>query len=335
MPAHTGVLLINIGTPSAPTRKAVKRYLSRFLFDKRVITIPSAPRFLLVKGIIAPFRSKKSAKEYQRIWSEKGSPLQYYSDSLCKKLQNRLGNDFKVFFAMRYSNPDIGQTLAEMHRYNFKQIIVIPQYPQNASSTTGSSLEEVFRQFCNWNEIPGIHIIPPFFDRPQFIKLWAKRVMKANPDNYDAVLFSYHGLPESHLKDSHLTECDIKNCDCEFTHGNYHCYKAQCIETSRLIASEAEVSKDKIYTSFQSRFSKNWIGPFTDEKIKQLASEGNKRILVLCPAFVTDCLETIAEIGMDLRDSFLDAGGTDFKLLTCLNNQDDWADVLKEFILDK
>ncbi len=326
-----GVLLINIGTPDQPQTRSVRRFLTRFLSDKRVISINVLARFLLVRCIIAPFRSPRSAGEYQRIWTAEGSPLTVHSQRYAEGLQRALGGEFAVHQAMRYSHPDIAHTLAQMQAQQYRQLIILPLYPQNASSTTGSTVEEAFAHIAKWGSIPGISLIPPFYDSPQFVRSFAQNIAAYNITDYDAVLFSYHGLPESHLPEC-IANCSGKECTSSDPLTRRHCYKYQCLATTQLLAREAGIPEEKVHSSFQSRLSAKWITPFTDSVVLQLLGEGRSRLLVVCPAFAVDCLETVGEIGIHLRQTFMDAGGTQFDLVPCLNASAHWVEASAELI---
>lgn len=318
-----GVLLINIGTPARPDTVSVRTFLVRFLMDRRVITLPAFARFLLVHGIIGPLRSKRSAREYQLVWQSGGSPLAIHSQAFARGLQAELGSGYGVHLAMRYSQPDIAEVLGEMYSRRYQQIIVMPMYPQNASSTTGSAAEEVFRQLGRWDAVPGINVIAPFYDQPEFIRSMVHRLSAYSMQDYDAAVFSYHGLPASHLP-ACISSCK-GTCTATGTPESRHCYKRQCLATTDLLAAAAGIAPEMCVTTFQSRMSKNWIGPFTDTRAEQLLAEGKTRLLVISPAFTADCLETVGEVGIHLRDTFLAAGGARFDMVPCLNGDAFWT----------
>ena len=319
-----GVLLINIGTPERPDTGSVRKFLMRFLMDRRVISIPAVARMLLVRGIIGPLRSKRSAREYRLIWQAGGSPLTVHSQAFAQGLQAELGGTFAVHLAMRYSQPDIAEVLGAMQARQYQQIIVMPMYPHNASSTTGSAAEEVFRQLARWDSVPGISVIAPFYDQPEFIRSMAHRISAFSMADYDTAVFSYHGLPASHLP-ACISSCGNGACTASGTAASRHCYKRQCLATTDLLAAAAGIAPERCVTSFQSRMSKSWIGPFTDTRAEQLLAEGKTRLLVISPAFAADCLETLGEVGIHLRGHFLAAGGTRFDTVPCLNGDAFWT----------
>jgi len=302
--------------------------------DKRVISLPLLPRFLLVYGVIGLFRSPKSAKLYQALWTEKASPLLHYSLSLEQKVQQMLGIGYIVRTAMRYSEPRIESVLDEFKRKQIDRVVAVPLYPQYASSTTGSSIEAMFKIVCRWSEIPAIEVRPPFYADPWFVHQLGLAMQPYLMKSYDAIVFSYHGLPESHLKNVHAGSCGYNGCSESITDSNKNCYRAQCYETTRKVSKELGLGNDiTVVTSFQSRLSRKWIGPFTDESMDKLLVEGKKRVLVVCPSFVADCLETTIEIGVELKHQFMERGGELLDVVPCLNDSDEWAHALSRFIL--
>jgi len=330
---QTSVLLVNVGTPDSHSLKDVRRYLSQFLNDRRVITLPAVLRKILVNGIIIPFRTRKSSKLYKQLWTEKGSPLLYYSQELVLKLQQELGESFKVCLAMRYGNPSLDNVLNKAKATNPDEIIIVPLYPQYASSTTGSVFEAIMNKIKHWEIIPGIKLINQFYGQPEFIKAFKNQIESYNPDKYDHILFSYHGLPLDHIKQVHPSE-QIEECTCinEMTaHGKF-CYRAVCYETTRLLVKELNISSNRFSVGFQSRLSKNWLTPFSDEVVKELAEKGVKKLLVVAPSFVTDCLETIIEIQEEYHELFLSNGGEELTLVKSLNSNDIWSQALAKII---
>ena len=333
MSAKTGVLLIQLGTPDSPSVGDVRKYLFEFLNDPRVIDIPWLLRKLLVNLIIVPFRAPKSAKIYKELWTENGSPLLIYSQSLKAKLQKKLGDDFEVNLGMRYKNPHLKDVLAEMEKKNYKKIIVFPLFPHYASASTGTALEKVMELVKKWTVIPEIKFISEFHNDEDYIKTVAARGEKYNIDDYDHVLFSYHGLPTRQLNNVHSQnyKCDLINCG-EMNEGNKYCYRAQCFSTTRLIAEKLNIPAEKYTVSFQSRLDKKWLEPFSDKVVIQKAKEGSKKLLVFSPAFVADCLETTIEIGDEYNELFKENGGEKVQLVESLNDRDDWVDAVKNII---
>jgi len=333
----TGVLIINLGTPDSPAVKDVRRYLREFLMDRRVIDIPFWRRFLLINLIIAPFRAPESAKGYHELWTTDGSPLKAHGQKLEGFLQESLGMDFYVRLAMRYQSPSIKSVLSSFKDKGFKQLIVIPLYPQYASSSSGSTMEEVMRIIKDWEVIPEIKVVSQFFDHPLYIKSFVelgKKYMAQEP--YDHYLFSYHGLPEHQImKSSCDNYCRLGDCCSVFHSKNQYCYRAQCFETTRLLVKELGIRQEDYTICFQSRLGKTpWIKPYTDNVIKELSSKGIKRVLVFSPAFVADCLETTVEIGMEYKKLFQERGGELWQLVESLNVHPTWVECLKQIVLE-
>lgn len=324
------VLLINLGTPDNPGTAAVRKYLRSFLTDPRVIDTSPLSRFLLVYGAILPFRSSKSAHQYQKIWSENGSPLLYHSNKLKNKVQDELGDQYLVELAMRYQNPSLELALEKIRAAQPEEIIVLPLYPQYASSSTGSSLEKVLDILKKWEVIPSVRIISTFYDNPDFVRCFAEEAKKFNPNEYDHILFSFHGLPERQIKKASehygSNSCFLGNCCEEINSKNKFCYRANCFKTAHLIEEYLQLPKEKYTICFQSRLGRSeWIKPYTDEVIKQKARQGHKKLLVLSPAFVADCLETIHEISTEYQQLFQKHGGTTLDLVPSLNATAPWV----------
>lgn len=334
MNKKTGVLLINLGTPDSPSVKDVRSYLSQFLNDPRVIDIPWLWRKLLVNLIIVPFRAPKSAHVYKKLWTDNGSPLLYYSVVVQKLLQHELGEGYAVHLAMRYKNPAIPDVLELMRRNNYDDIVVLPLFPQYASASTGSALEEVMRVVRKWWVIPEIRFISQYYDHPTFINAIVERGRRFNLTDYDHILFSYHGLPERQVdKVYDAGRCAEHNCENEITQENKYCYKATCYATTRLIAEKMAIPKENYTVCFQSRLDKKWLKPFSDEVVEGCAKRGMKKILVFSPAFTADCLETIIEIGEEYQEIFTAHGGEKVQLVESLNDHPMWIQCLKELVL--
>lgn len=334
MSAKTGVLLIQLGTPDSPSVGDVRKYLFEFLNDPRVIDIPWLLRKILVNIIIVPFRAPKSAKIYKQLWTDNGSPLLYYSEIFKDKLQKLLGEDYEVELSMRYQNPSMDNVLEEMRKKNYKKIIVFPLFPQYAGASSGSAIEKALRIIKGWTVIPEIKVISEFHNDASYINTFVTRGMKYNIDEYDHVLFSYHGLPTRQLNDVHSPgySCDMLNCKA-INEGNKFCYRAQCFSTTKLIADKLNIPEEKYTVCFQSRLDKKWLEPFSDKIIVQKAKEGAKKILVFSPAFVADCLETTIEIGYEYNELFKEHGGEKVQLVESLNDGDDWAEAARDILL--
>ncbi len=329
----TAVLLINVGTPDSPSVKDVRKYLFQFLNDRRVIDIPWLLQKILVNFIIVPFRAPKSAKFYELLWSEKGSPLLFHGNNVKNMLQDQLKDNYKVFLAMRYGNPGINKVLDEIHAGGFSKIIVLPMFPHYAASSTGTAVAAVMEKIKNWTVIPEVRFVNQFYNHPGFIDAFVKRIQGYHPEQYDHVIFSYHGLPVRHISKIH-PGVDCQNCDCNVqfpAHGEF-CYKATCYETTRLIASKLGLKKENYTQSFQSRLSDKWLKPFTDKLLRQKASEGVTKMLIVSPAFVSDCLETSVELGIDYKNQFIKAGGNHMEYVESLNEMPEWIDVMKDIV---
>ena len=333
----TGVLLINLGTPDSPSTKDVRKYLTQFLNDPRVIDIHPVGRFVLVNGVIVPFRSSKSAKLYQHIWTTEGSPLLTNSIKMKILLQETLDDSFVVELGMRYQNPSIESALNKLREQQVERIIIIPLYPQYASSSTGSSVEEALRIIREWEVTPSIKIISKFYDNPEFINACEAVAKKYTLNDYDHIVFSYHGLPERHIMKgaAHYggNTCKLGSCCDVITKNNQYCYRANCFETTRQLVKRLNIPEGKYETTFQSRLNDNWIKPYSDKVIEEKAKEGKKKILVFSPAFVADCLETIYEIGIEYNDLFKKHGGEKIQLVESLNDHPKWIEALKNMVL--
>ncbi len=327
----TGVLIVNLGTPDSPAVPDVRKYLREFLMDERVIDIPLASRWPLVNLIIAPFRAPKSAKIYRELWTENGSPLLYYGRKNEKELQILLGDEYVVKLGMRYQEPNIKKALDELYKYPLKSLIVIPLFPQYASATTGSVHQKVMEIVSQWIIIPEIKFIDRYFDHPLFIKAFAEKAAATLRDkDYDHFLFSYHGLPERQIyKGSFRNYCQLGDCCNTWGAKNLNCYRAQCFETSRLLARELQIPEEKYSVVFQSRLGKDpWIQPYAENVIKSLPGIDKKRVAVMVPSFVADCLETIIEVGDEFKEFFIEAGGEEWIFIESLNDSDTWMKLL-------
>ncbi|MEO8794464.1 MAG: ferrochelatase [Daejeonella sp.] len=330
-----GILLINLGTPDSPATADVRKYLKEFLMDGRVIDVNPVVRNFLVKGIIVPFRGPKSAKLYKEIWSEEtGSPLLHYSKLQKKLLQESLGDDYHVELAMRYQTPSIEEALEKLKDAQVESIKVIPLFPHYASASTGSVLDKVMKLISNWQTIPNLSFVNSFHNNEKMIETFAQNAEKYQPETFDHILFSFHGLPQRQLvKSDHSGEhcLKVENCCQTLTENNKFCYSAQCYDTARLIAEKMNIEKDKFTVCFQSRLGKDpWVQPYTSEVIKDLAAKGIKRLLVFCPAFVADCLETVYEVTVEYGDEFKALGGEHVQLVESLNDHPIWISALAD-----
>jgi len=330
-----GVLLVNLGSPVAPRTPEVRRYLREFLSDPRVIDIPALPRWLLLNVFILPFRPRRTALAYRKIWTEHGSPLLVHGEALQKALETRV--DGPVALAMRYGQPSIPAVLRDLKRRGADRIVVLPLYPQAASASSGSVLECVYAEAGReWN-VPDVVTVPAFFDDPGFIAAWeavGRPVLEsAKPDH---VLFSFHGLPERQIRkaDDSGSHCLTHAACCDTIQlVNRNCYRAQCFATAKHVAEALGLPADRYTVSFQSRLGRDpWIKPYTDHLLRDFPGKGVKRLVVFCPAFVADCLETLEEIGLRGRDAFLAAGGDAFAMVPSLNTHPRWVETVVELI---
>ena len=330
-----GVLLVNLGTPDGPDRGAVYRYLKEFLTDGRVIDYPWLPRNLLVRGIIAPFRSGSSAKLYKRLWTDEGSPLKLYGYSVKEKLQHSLGDQYHVELAMRYQSPALPEALENLKKLNVSQIIVMPMFPQYASATTGSVHQRVMEIVCKWQSIPEVSFANSYADNKYIIQAFVENAKKYDLSSYDHFVFSFHGVPQRQLtKACHNDHClKVENCCTQISPANQFCYSAQCHQTAYAIVDQLQLTKDQYTVCFQSRLGfEDWTKPYTSDVLEHLVEEGKKRVLVFSPAFVADCLETTIEIGYEYKEEFDEAGGEALDLVESLNDSDLWIQSIKDMV---
>lgn len=331
----TGVLLVNLGTPDSPARKDVYKYLKQFLLDKRVIDVPWLQRNLLVRGIIAPFRSGSASKLYQELWTENGSPLKHYGNVLADGVQELLGDDFVVQLAMRYQNPSIPNGIDSLMNQNVKEIIVLPLFPHYASASTGSVHEEVMRFIgTKMNTVP-VKFIGSFFDYEPMIDVFVEHARRYDLDSYDHFLFSYHGLPQRQIKKSDTCNHCLKDGCCDtLSDKNRYCYSAHCFATTRALVAKLGLKEGQYSNCFQSRLGKDpWVQPYTSDVIEERAAKGDKRMLVFCPAFVADCLETTIEVKVEYLEEFQEKGGEHIDLVESLNGNPKWIKGVRDLVL--
>lgn len=331
----TGLLLLNLGSPAAPTPQAVGAYLREFLMDGYVIDVPAPLRWLLVNVAIVPRRKYASAKLYQSIWTEAGSPLIVNVKALATGLQEALGESFQVAVGMRYGEPSTAKGLAELHAA--ERIIVLPLYPQYAESSYETAVQAVKRAAREQSCLERMEILPSFYDQPAYLDSSAELIRHHLAQHPNAhVVFSYHSLPVRHLKrlDATRQHC-FKRADCceRITEANASCYRAQCVATTRALAERLGLPKEGYSLSFQSRLGRQeWIGPQTEDLLQQLAQRGIREVVVTCPSFVSDCLETLEEITVRARQVFLAAGGRKLTLIPALNAEPFWVTALAGWI---
>lgn len=331
----TGVLLVNLGSPKSPSPGDVGKFLREFLMDKHVIDIPFLSRWFLVNVVISPLRKFRSAKAYSRIWNKvgAGSPLVAYTRDLSEQLKNEVSENWPVAWAMRYGEPSITENLRRLAEQKVSRLLVVPLYPQEAASSSGT-VREVVAKWAEKSTIP-VYVTEPFFAAKEFLHAQAEVVRKQIGSDYQgAVVFSFHGLPERHVRKADVTNSGClshKNCCEPLTSRNSHCYRAQCMYTAKQVAELAGLKPGSWRAGFQSGLGKDpWLEPKTTDMIKELYTQGYKDIAVSCPSFVADCLETIDEIGNELRHEFLQMGGRSLRLITALNVEPVWVKALGE-----
>lgn len=336
----TAVLLIQLGTPDSPKTSDVRRYLSEFLNDPRVIDLPWLARKLLVNGIIVPFRAPKSAKIYKELWDRgKGqSPLLVHTQKVQEKLKVRLkSSNVDVYMAMRYQNPSMADVMEEMRALHYDHVIVLPLFPQYASASSGSAIERAMKIMSTWWTTPEISIVNQFWDNSGYIDSIVERSKAFNLKDYDHILFSYHGLPEKHVDKVYEGDnlCSEAPCETEINDKNSMCYKATSYATTRLIADKLGLKEEDYTVCFQSRLDKKWLTPFSDKVVEEQGRRGAKKLLAFSPAFVADCLETVIEIGHEYQDIFEDHGGEKIQLVPSSNDHERFIDGLEEIIRKK
>lgn len=305
-PGKLGVLITNLGSPAAPTAAALRPYLKQFLSDPRVVEVPRVLWWLILNGIILRVRPRKSAHAYASVWTDEGSPLALYTQAQCEKLQQSLGTEIIVDWAMRYGTPSIEDKIQSLQDRGVRKLLVLPLYPQYSAATTASTFDALAADFTRRRWIPELRFITQYHDEPGYIDAIAKSIeaYRIQHGSADKLVFSYHGVPLRYLHNG----------------DPYHC---QCLKTTRLVAEKLGLNHDDIITSFQSRFGREeWLKPYTDETLKALPAKGVKSVQVICPGFSSDCLETIEEIGIENRDYFLGAGGEHYDYIPALNDSD-------------
>lgn len=337
-----GVLLVNLGTPDSPSHSDVRRFLREFLSDRPVMDMHPVSGFLLRNLVILPFRPRRSAAAYRKIWTPQGSPLLVHGIALRDALATSLGPAYAVELAMRYGKPSIGSILETWRSTaDLSRLLLVPLFPQYATAATGSVLTRCFEQIARTEsgQQPAIHTLPAFYDRPEFISAWAaiarEPLAAFAPDH---VLLSFHGLPESHIRAADATGAHcLKQNDCcdAISAAERGCYRAQCHATGRELTAALDLPNDTWSIGFQSRLGRTpWIRPYAIDLLPALAERGVHRLAVLCPAFVADCLETLEEIAIQMRERWLALGGDDLFLVPCPNAQPAWVTALAEMIRD-
>ena len=330
-----GVLLVNLGSPDSTNPKDVKKYLDEFLMDPRVIDVPRWARILLVRGIILNTRPKKSAAAYKKIWWKEGSPLIVLSERLQKKIQEKV--TIPVALAMRYGSMTLQNGLQDLVNQGVDDVLVIPLYPQFAMATTETidvKIAELQKEFFPQLETTSL---PSFYKKSEYIDVLSASISERLKDaDYEHLLFSYHGIPERHIRKSDITKshCQIDGTCCETpSKAHQFCYRHQCLDTTKRVAEKLNLKEGTFSTSFQSRLGFDpWLQPYTDRTIERMGLAGTKKMAIVTPAFVSDCLETLEEIAMEGEEIFHEVGGKEFTVVPCLNDRDDWAKVMADWI---
>ncbi len=330
--AKRAILLVNLGSPASTSVADVRRYLREFLGDERVLDLPAPARWLLLEGIILRTRPKKSAHAYQQVWTDRGSPLILTSESVREKLAATLGADTPVYLAMRYGQPSIASVLAQMIADGVTEVLLFPQYPHYAMSSWETVVVKVYAEAARQSPALRVSCVQPFYADPDYIEALHRVSAPYLAQPHDHLLFSYHGIPERHLRkaDSSKAHC-LTVADCCATCSPLHatCYRAQVLATTRALVARAGIPAEKFSVSFQSRLAgEPWLTPFTDHVLAELPKAGKKNLLVICAAFTADCLETLEEIRGEGRDIFVGAGGVNFQQIPCLNDQPPYIDFL-------
>jgi len=338
-PAPSGVLLINLGTPDSPSVSDVRNYLREFLSDPYVIDLPAPLRFALLWGLILPFRPSRSAKAYRQIWTDRGSPLRFHGEDLLARLQDDSmwnSSPGPIGFAMRYGRPSYCDALDQLHKAGAHHVRVFPMFPQYSESAWLTAVKACDAAAAQRGMTTSA--VQPFYDHPRYLDVLAKRTA-AHLDSYpaDKLLMSFHGLPERHIRrtDASTTGHCLQRAGCcdTMVSANRNCYRAHCYATARGLAERLELTAEAWEVSFQSRLGRTpWIQPFTDHRIPEIAAAGCRRLAVVCPSFVADCLETIEEIGITAAKSFQAHGGEELHLVPALNSEPSWAKVVAELV---
>ncbi|WP_017444087.1 ferrochelatase [Gayadomonas joobiniege] len=320
--AKMGVLLINLGTPDAPDKASLRRYLKEFLADPRVVEVPRAVWWFILNGVILNIRPGRSAKAYQTVWTEQGSPLLIHTQAQADKLLCRLkkdhGGDIIVDFAMRYGNPSISKKLDDMMAKGVRKLLVLPMYPQYSGATTASTFDAIAKDFVQRRWLPDFRFVSHYHDYPAYIKALANKIESfwSQHGRAEKLMFSYHGVPKKYL---------LKG-------DPYFC---ECHKTSRLVAEQLQLSENEYITCFQSRFGREeWLQPYADKTLEALPNQGIKSVQVVCPGFSADCLETIEEMGIENKDVFLNAGGESYQYIDALNSDDEHIEALASLVKD-
>jgi len=332
-----GVLLVNLGSPESPTAKDVKPYLDEFLMDERVIDVNKVLRNIIVRGIILQTRPKKSAEAYAKIWWEEGSPLVVISERFTNKVRKQ--TTLPVALGMRYGKMTIKNALQELKDKGVDDVLLVPLYPHYAMSSFETVVVKAMEVKDEFFSNMKITTLPPFYKNPEYVKVLSESIAEGLKNfDYDHILFSYHGIPERHIRKSDPTKFHCKidgNCCSTNSVAHHTCYRHQCYEMTERIKAFLKLPEDKVSLSFQSRLPNDpWLKPYTDFEFERFPKEGKKKLAVITPAFVSDCLETLEEIAMEGKHQFQEAGGEDYIHIPCLNDNDAWVQVMADWIKD-
>lgn len=324
------VILLNLGTPAEPTAKGLRDFYRYFFSDPYVFDFNPLGRWLLRNLVILPFRAPRIARDYEQIWMEEGSPLKVYADRMLESVQAAFdaeGQNVLVKNGMAYSEPFVGQTMAELEAAGVKEILLLPMFPQYSTATTESIFGEVRKAARQWQEAPKLTFVKDLFSEPAFIRAWAILIAgQLEEQDIDHVVFSYHGVPEKTIKKADAAGvCQFGQCCQQVNDDNRDCYRMQCVQTTESIVKALGWEKERVSFAFQSRFGPlPWLQPYLDEHLENLVGKGVKRVAVVTPSFISDCLETLFEIGIEYREQFEEAGGEHFMLVPNLNDEPAW-----------
>ncbi len=333
--AKKGIVLMNLGSPDSTEVKDVRRYLTEFLMDEKVIDSPFLLRYLLVKGIIVPFRAPKSAEAYSTIWTKDGSPLIVLTRQLQEALQSLV--DVPVEIAMRYGNPSPAAAFDRLlvQSPDLEEVVAVPLYPHYAMASYETAVEYARKVHTEGKYPFRLSFIKPFYNDPGYIEAMAESMRPFLQEPYDHILFSYHGIPARHLLKTDPTGCHcmkVKDCCNVPSEAHKVCYRHQCFVTTKLVAEALQIPEEKYSISFQSRLGRGWLEPFTDKRLEEMPKEGIKKLLILCPAFISDCLETLEEIEERGKETFMEAGGEQYRMIPCLNVHPLWVKLLEKWV---
>ena len=329
-----GVLLVNLGSPDTTKTKDVRKYLDEFLMDERVIDLPYWKRYIIIRGIVLNTRPKKTAEAYKKIWLKEGSPLIVFSQRFTEKITKKI--DIPIALGMRYGSMSIQNAIQELVDQNVKEILLVPLYPQDTMSSFETVVEKTKTVINKSFSDVKLDVFPAFYNKQDYINVMSSHLKEQlHGFDYDHILFSYHGIPEHHIVkvDPKKLPCNMENGFCSTHTGERICYRNQCLETTKAIVKKLGIKEDEYSNAFQSRMLKDpWLEPFTDVVLEKLPKKGKKKLVVVTPSFVSDCLETLEEIAIRGKKDFIAFGGENLKHISCLNDNDNWVDVMVGWI---